>query len=200
MKLVLASGNPGKLREIGEILADLDIELLSQSDFGIDSPPETATSFVGNALLKARHAAALSGLPAVADDSGLVVDALDGRPGIYSARFAGEGASDDDNLQRLFDELEGVAEEHRGAGFQCAAVLVYPHEAHAPLIAECTWRGRILEHRQGSGGFGYDPVFFDPVVGNTGAAMTASEKNAVSHRGRAFRELKDMMRKELRPR
>ena len=198
MKLVLASGNPGKLREIAEIFADLNAEILPQSAFGIESPAETGTSFAENALLKARHAAALSGLAALADDSGIVVDALDGRPGIYSARFAGEGASDDANLDKLLRELGGVADAERGAGFHCAAVAVFPHDDPQPIVAEGVWRGRILQQRQGASGFGYDPVFYDPLAGKTGAEMTAAEKNALSHRGKAFRQLKDKLREILK--
>jgi XTP/dITP diphosphohydrolase len=197
MKLVLASGNPGKLREIVAMFAELDIEIASQSAFGIESPAETGTSFVDNALLKARHAAALSGLAALADDSGIVVDALDGRPGIYSARFAGEGASDAANLDKLLLELAEVADGERGAGFHCAAVLVFPQDNPPPIVAEAVWRGRILRQRRGTGGFGYDPVFFDPLAGKTGAEMTAAEKNAVSHRGRAFRQLQARLRELL---
>jgi XTP/dITP diphosphohydrolase len=197
MKLVLASGNPGKVREIADIFADLDIEVLPQSGFGIETPPETGVTFVDNALLKARHAAAISGLPALADDSGLAVDALDGRPGIFSARYAGEDANDDANLDKLLRELEGVSRDQRGAGFHCAAVLVFPQDSAEAMIAEAVWRGRILKRRMGGGGFGYDPVFFDPAIGKTGAEMHAEEKNAVSHRGKAFRQLKEMLRETL---
>ena len=189
--IVLATGNPGKVREIREIFADLDVDIVPQSDFDLVSPKETGTTFVENALLKARYAARLTGLPAMADDSGIAVDALDGGPGVYSARFAGEGASDDDNLERLLQALEDVPDDRRGGGFHCAAVLAFPGDEPAPLIAEAVWRGTILRARRGSGGFGYDPVFLDPASGKTGAELSPAGKNAVSHRGRAFRALHD---------
>jgi len=192
MKFVLASGNPGKVREIAEIFADLGVEVVPQSKFAIESPPETGTTFVENALLKAHFAASISGLPALADDSGIMVDALDGRPGVYSARYAGDGASDEHNVDKLLHELDTVVEAERGAGFHCAAVLVWPQKE--PLISEAVWRGQILTRRQGAGGFGYDPVFFDASIGKTGAQMSPKEKNSVSHRGKAFRQLKALIR------
>lgn len=191
--IVFASGNPGKIREIAGIFADLDITVIPQQEFGIESPEETGTTFLDNALLKARYAASRSGLPAMADDSGIMVDALAGRPGVRSARYAGARASDTENVDKLLAELAGVPEQQRGGGFHCAAVLVDPDPEVAPLIAEAVWRGRILQQRRGAGGFGYDPVFLDPAVGKTGAQMTQEEKNAVSHRGRAFRELKHLL-------
>jgi XTP/dITP diphosphohydrolase len=192
MKFVLASGNPGKVREIAEIFADLSVEVVPQSEFAIESPPETGKTFVENALLKARFAASISGLPALADDSGIMVDALDGRPGVYSARYAGDGASDEQNVDKLLHELDTVAKADRGAGFHCAAVLVWPQKE--TLISEAVWRGRILTSRQGAGGFGYDPVFFDATMDKTGAQMSLKEKTSVSHRGNAFRQLKDLIR------
>jgi len=196
-KIVLASGNPGKLRELACLFADLDIEIIPQQSLGIDSPEETGTTFVDNALLKARYAAARSSLPAMADDSGIEVDALAGRPGVWSARYAGEGATDEENVDKLLAELSGVPEEKRGGGFHCAAVLVEPDINVAPLIAEACWRGQILRRRLGAGGFGYDPVFLDPGSGKTGAQMTREEKNRVSHRGKAFRELRKLLRQRL---
>jgi XTP/dITP diphosphohydrolase len=193
-KFVLATGNPGKIREIAQIFADLDIEIVPQTRFGIESPHETGITFVDNALLKARYAASHCELPALADDSGIVVDALDGRPGVRSARYAGEHASDDENLDRLLRELEDVPDARRGAGFHCAAVLAFPGDVPQPLIVEAVWRGRILRQRRGNGGFGYDPVFLDPARQRTGAEMSREEKNTVSHRGRAFRELRDRIR------
>jgi len=192
-KIVLASGNAGKLREITEIFAGLGIEIIPQAELGIPSPEETGRTFIENALLKARFAANQADLPAMADDSGIVVDALDGRPGVYSARYAREGASDADNLDLLLQELANVAEEKRGAGFHCAAVIVYPQDSSAPIIAEAVWRGTILRARRGEGGFGYDPVFLDATAQKTGAEMTRDEKNAVSHRGKAFRELRGLL-------
>ena len=191
-RMVLATGNPGKVREIRKIFADLDVEIVPQSEFDIESPEETGSTFVENALLKARFAADKTGLPAMADDSGIAVDALDGRPGVYSARYAGEDASDDENLDLLLEELVGVPDERRGGGFHCAAVLAFPGDEHPPLIAEAVWRGTLLHARRGSGGFGYDPVFLDPGSGKTGAELSPDEKNAVSHRGRAFRALHEL--------
>jgi len=192
-RVVLASGNPGKIREIARILAELHIEVVAQSELDIESAEETGDTFVANALLKARFAAAQSGLPAIADDSGIVVDALDGRPGVRSARYAGDNASDDENLDRLLREMEGIPAERRGAAFHCAAVLAFPDDAHEPLVAEGIWRGTLLHERRGAGGFGYDPVFLDEASGRTGAEMSREEKNAVSHRGKAFRQLRDLL-------
>jgi XTP/dITP diphosphohydrolase len=196
-RIVLASGNPGKIREIAGLFAELDLEIVAQSAFGIESPEETGETFVENALLKARHAADVSGLPALADDSGIVVDALDGRPGVRSARYAGENASDEKNLDKLIEEMKDVPEDRRGAGFHCAAILAFPNDKQKPIIAEGVWRGMLLHERRGEGGFGYDPVFLDPVAGKTGAEMTREEKNGVSHRGQAFRQLKDLVRAML---
>lgn len=199
MKVVLASGNPGKLREIATIFAGIDIQLAPQAEFNIESPAETGATFVENALLKARFAAAATGLPAMADDSGIVVDALDGRPGVYSARYAGENAGDAANVDKLLEELDGIAEENRGAGFHCAAVLVFPDEKTEPAVTEAVWRGSILQQREGEGGFGYDPVFLDPGSGKTGAQMSREEKNRVSHRGQAFRQLRQILQDGLQP-
>lgn len=187
-KIVLASGNRGKLREITRILDDFDIEVLPQSDFGVSDADETGTTFVENALIKARHAVAATGLPAIADDSGICVDALDGRPGVYSARYAGLDADDAANNERLLAELEGVPEERRGAAFRCVACFVMP-DGSDPVIAEGEWRGRILDAPRGSGGFGYDPLFFVPELGRSSAQLTPEEKNARSHRGQALAEL-----------
>jgi len=196
-KLVLASGNAGKIREIAELFSDLNSEIAAQADFGIESPEETGQTFVENALLKARFAANESGLPAVADDSGIVVDALDGRPGVYSARYAGAEATDEQNVDLLLKELADVPDGERGGGFHCAAVLAFPHDEFAPVIAEGVWRGTILRRRMGEGGFGYDPVFLDGDAQKTGAQMTRDEKNAVSHRGKAFRQLKRLIGERL---
>jgi len=189
-KIVLASGNAGKIREIADLFSDLNFTIVAQADLGVDSPEETGQTFVENALIKARYAAHRSGIPAMADDSGIVVDALGGRPGIRSARYAGEDASDEQNLDRLLEEMADVADDNRSGGFHCAAVLAFPDDEHEPVIAEAVWRGRILRQRVGDGGFGYDPVFLDEGANKTGAQMSREEKNAVSHRGRAFRELK----------
>jgi XTP/dITP diphosphohydrolase len=195
--IVFASGNPGKIREVAELFADLDITVVPQGELGIESPEETETTFAGNALIKARHAAALSGLPAMADDSGIAVDALGGRPGVWSARYAGAGASDADNVDKLLRELAEVADAERGAGFHCAAVLVDPAASSKPLVAEAVWRGTILRERVGEGGFGYDPVFLDAASGKTGAQMSRAEKNRVSHRGQAFAELRLLLQQHL---
>lgn len=187
-QVVVASGNPGKLVEIREVLPESDVELIAQSALGIGPAAETGETFIENALLKARHAAREAGLPAIADDSGLEVEALGGRPGVRSARYAGEGATDDDNVARLLADLEGVRGTERQARFRCVAVRV-DADGGDPLIAEGAWQGVILTERRGSGGFGYDPVFFDPLLGKSAAELPAEEKNRVSHRGKAFREL-----------
>ncbi|MDA0992392.1 MAG: RdgB/HAM1 family non-canonical purine NTP pyrophosphatase [Proteobacteria bacterium] len=197
-KVVLASGNAGKIREITDLFCDLGIEVVTMAQLGIDSPEETGETFVENALLKARHVATRTGLPAVADDSGIVVDALDGRPGVHSARYAGENASDEQNVQRLLDEMNNVPDEDRGGGFHCAAVLAFPDNEIEPLVAEAVWRGRILRQRSGHGGFGYDPVFLDVSANKTGAEMSRDEKNVISHRGQAFRQLKRLVRERCR--
>lgn len=198
-KIVFASDNPGKIREVADIFADLDIAVVPQEEFAIEAAAETGTTFADNALIKARHAAAQSGLPAMADDSGIAVDALGGRPGVRSARYAGEDATDEQNVDKLLAELAKVPDEARTAGFHCAAVLVFPDSDSAPLAVEAVWRGNILRERQGNGGFGYDPVFLDPAAGKTGAQMTREEKNRVSHRGKAFRELKNLLQQRQSP-
>lgn len=188
-QIVLASGNRGKIREIADIFSTLDVTITAQSDFGIESAEETGKTFVENALLKARHAAEKSGLPVLADDSGIAVDALGGRPGVFSARYAGANATDEQNLDRLLSEMADIPEDKRGAGFHCAAVLLFPENPTAPIVVEAVWRGAILRQRRGAGGFGYDPIFLDIATGKTGAEMTSDEKSRVSHRGKAFRKL-----------
>jgi XTP/dITP diphosphohydrolase len=192
-KLVFASSNPGKIREVSEIFRDSNISVIPQGEYGIESPEETGSTFADNALIKARHAASSSGLPAMADDSGIAVDALDGRPGVRSARYAGEAATDAQNVDKLLEEMADVPDGQRGAGFHCAAVLVFPDSQAAPLSVEAVWRGSILRERRGEGGFGYDPVFLDPASGKTGAQMSREEKNRVSHRGKAFRQLRELL-------
>lgn len=198
-KIVIASGNAGKLREIETLLGDLGVSVLAQSALGVQPAEETGLSFVDNALQKARHAATLTGLPAIADDSGLVVAALGGRPGIYSARYAGPAASDEDNVDKLLRELEALAgsdgdghndtEGSRDAYFHCAAVFVRDADDPAPIVVEASWHGSISRRRSGTGGFGYDPVFFDPDAGCNSAEMSDDEKNRRSHRGQAMRQL-----------
>lgn len=188
----MASGNPGKTAEISALLAHLDVRVVPQSEFGVSAADESGATFADNAVIKAKHAAAATGLPAIADDSGLCVDVLDGRPGVRSARYAGEDASDDSNIDKLLAELDGVREHDRNAEFQCVACFVYSEDAE-PLLANGRWRGRILKARSGNGGFGYDPVFFDPELGKSAAKLSADEKNASSHRGKALRALADLL-------
>jgi XTP/dITP diphosphohydrolase len=194
MKAVLASSNAGKLRELAAILAPLGYELVTQSSLGIDTPPETGLTFAENALLKARHAARLSGLPALADDSGIEVDALGGRPGVYSARYAGEGATDLANLQKMLEELRDVPAERRAARYQCVIAFARSADDPAPLIAQGSWEGRVLTAPRGTGGFGYDPIFQPAGLEVTAAELSAEEKNARSHRGEALRALARLLR------
>jgi XTP/dITP diphosphohydrolase len=195
-RLLLATGNPGKLRELRAILAGVPMELVGLADVGDGAPPEveeTGATFLDNARIKARAYAAWSGLAAVADDSGLEVDALGGAPGVRSARYAGEGASDQANLDKLLQELAGVPPQRRRARFRCAAVLTDPPglvPEWREWRAEATWEGRILEAPKGSGGFGYDPVFLPEGWDRTSAEVDAATKDAASHRGRAFRALR----------
>jgi XTP/dITP diphosphohydrolase len=184
----MASGNRGKLREIARILMDLNFTVVPQSDFNVSDADETGDTFVANALIKARHAAAATGLPAIADDSGLAVDALQGRPGVFSARYAGPDANDAKNIDKLLRELAQVEDAHRGATFHCVACFVMPDSDDA-VIAEGSWRGSIAQQRIGEGGFGYDPVFIDSELGVTAAQLSAEEKNQRSHRGKALAEL-----------
>ncbi len=188
-RIVLASGNAGKAREISQMLANHRIEVLPQSAFNVIEVEETGLTFVENALLKARNAAAHSGLPAIADDSGLEVDALHGAPGIYSARYAGNDASDNDNLAKLLAALADVATAQRTARFQC--LMVYMEHAHdpTPIICQGTWEGRILFEPRGTQGFGYDPVFFVRTHNCSAAELPAAVKNNLSHRGQALRQL-----------
>ena len=188
-RIVLASNNPGKVREIAQLLADRRIQVIPQSEFGVPDIEETGLTFVENAILKARNAAQHSGLPAIADDSGLEVDALDGAPGIRSARYAGPGASDRDNNEKLLEALREVPEEARGARFQCLLVYLRHPADPTPLICQGTWEGRILFQPRGRQGFGYDPLFFVPDQNCTSAELPPEVKNRLSHRGRALREL-----------
>jgi XTP/dITP diphosphohydrolase len=188
-KILLASSNPGKLREIAAILAEHDMEIVPQSSCGIGDADETGLTFVENAILKARHASRLSGLPALADDSGLEVDALGGAPGVFSARYAGEGASDADNNAKLLKALHGVPPEDRTARFRCVMVYLRHEFDPSPIIAQGVWEGLILDEPRGDGGFGYDPYFFVPGAGRGSAELPAEEKNRLSHRGQALRDL-----------
>ncbi|ADV26391.1 non-canonical purine NTP pyrophosphatase, rdgB/HAM1 family [Pseudoxanthomonas suwonensis 11-1] len=190
MKLVLASSNRGKLDELRHLLAGSGIELVAQSDLGVEDAEETGLTFIENALIKARHASRVTGLPALADDSGLCVDALGGAPGLYSARYAGEPADPQRNIDKLLTELEGVDDDRRGAHFQCVLVVLRHAEDPQPLLVEGQWRGRIIHERRGAGGHGYDPVFLDPEHGQTAAEMPMELKNLISHRGKALERLR----------
>lgn len=187
--IVLASNNPGKVREVNALLTGQRITVVPQSEYGVPEAEETGLSFVENAILKARHAALLTGLPAIADDSGIEVDALNGAPGIYSARFAGKGVGDRANLEKLLADLYDVPEELRGARFQCLMVYMRHANDPTPLICQGTWEGRILFAPRGSQGFGYDPVFFVPTHNCSSAELPPEVKNALSHRGQALRKL-----------
>ena len=187
--IVLASSNKGKVREINQLLAGTGLQVQPQSEFGVVDAEETGLTFVENAILKARNAARHTGLPAIADDSGLEVDALAGAPGIYSARFAGEGASDQANLEKLLLELEAVPAAQRTARFQCLMVFMRHAGDPTPLICQGTWEGRILLEPRGDNGFGYDPVFHVPTHDCSSAELPAEIKNSLSHRGQALRQL-----------
>jgi XTP/dITP diphosphohydrolase len=190
MQLVLASGNPGKVDELRDLLQGTALELCAQSQFGVVDVEETATTFVENALLKARHAARATGLPAMADDSGLCVDALGGAPGLYSARYGGVRGDAGRNIARLLDAMRDVPATDRAARFYCVIVVLRSADDPQPLIAEGEWHGRILEAPRGASGFGYDPVFFDPAHDCSAAELDPSLKNRISHRGRALAALK----------
>jgi XTP/dITP diphosphohydrolase len=189
MRIVVASGNRGKLAEFERLLAPLGLHCVPQADFDIGDVEETASTFVENALLKARHAARISGLPALADDSGLCVDALGGAPGLYSARYAGVGASAGANIAKLLDALRGQPDTGRGAHFHASIVLLRHADDPRPVIAEGSWHGRILDAPRGAAGFGYDPVFLDPDSGLSAAELDPAIKARVSHRGRAVEAL-----------
>jgi len=191
--LVLASGNAGKLRELGAMLAPLGWKVAPQSDWDVPEAVEDGLSFIENALIKARHASMHTGLPALADDSGLVVDALRGAPGIFSARYAGKGAGDEANNRKLLRELEGVPESRRGAHFYCAMALVRHENDPAPLLATGSWDGVIALSPSGTGGFGYDPLFRVPGMNCTSAQLQPDEKNRLSHRGKALARMKELM-------
>ncbi len=186
MKLVLASSNVGKLAELRDLLGDLDLQLHAQSEFGVSDADETGRTFVENAILKARHAARATGLPALGDDSGLCVDALNGAPGLYSARYAGTHGDMPANIAKLLHALRDTPAPARTARFVCVLALLRHADDPQPLIAEGVWEGRILDAPRGSGGFGYDPVFFDPERGMGAAELDAAVKNRTSHRGRAL--------------
>ena len=195
-KIVLATSNHGKLAEMQPILADTGLALVAQSELGVDDAIEDGRTFIENALIKARHAAAITGLPALADDSGLIVDALHGAPGLISARYAGAHGDAAGNIAKLLGELSGVPERQRSARFYSLIVLLRHADDPQPLIAEGFWEGRILDAPRGKEGFGYDPVFFDPALGLGAAELAADIKNRVSHRGRALAVLRERLRQQ----
>lgn len=188
-KIVLASNNKGKVREFGEMLSPLKMEVVPQANFNIEDADETGLTFVENAIIKARHASAIAKLPAIADDSGLEVDFLNGAPGIYSARYSGEGATDQKNLLKLLEALKNVPEEKRTARFQCVLVYMRHAENPTPLIFQGTWEGIISTEPYGENGFGYDPVFHVPTHQCSSAELSAEVKNSLSHRGQALKKL-----------
>jgi len=190
MRLVLASSNAGKLAELRDLLGDTGIELVAQTDLGVEDIEETGSTFVENALLKARHASAVTGLPALADDSGICVDALGGAPGLYSARYAGRHGDAQANIDKLLGALHGLPDEQRGAHFYAVIVLLRHAGDPRPIIAEGVWNGRILHARQGERGFGYQPVFFDTEYGVSAGQIEDELKNRVSHRARALAALR----------
>ena len=188
-KIVLASNNKGKVREFGDMLSSLNMEVIPQATFNIEDADETGLTFVENAIIKARHASAIAGLPAIADDSGLEVDALKGAPGIYSARYSGEGATDEKNLLKLLEALKDVPEEKRTARFQCVLVYMRHAEDPTPLICQGTWEGIISTEAHGENGFGYDPIFYVPTHNCSSAQLSADVKNTLSHRAQALNTL-----------
>lgn len=197
MRVVLATANRGKLRELQALLASLGVDVIPQSDLGIEPVEETGATFTENALIKARHAARHARMPALADDSGLEVQSLNGRPGVHSARYAGVGASDLDNIHQVLGELGTRPPELRGARFRCVLVLVRYAEDPAPLVCEGTWRGRIGFEPAGDGGFGYDPVFLVEGTCLTAAQLPPERKNTLSHHAQALRRLGEALRAQL---
>ena len=198
-RVVLASGNPGKLRQFSELLAGSGLTVLTQSDFGIEPPAETGATFLENALIKARNACIRSALPAIADDSGIEVDALGGRPGLHSARYAGENASDEVNLRKLLTELCGVPAGRRGARYRGVIVFIEHAGDTSPIVGEGVWEGAIAEVPRGSGGFGYDPIFLPRDAPGTAAELGVERRNELSHRGQASRAFLEQWRARMRP-
>ncbi|KOY62467.1 nucleoside-triphosphate diphosphatase [Photorhabdus heterorhabditis] len=193
-KVVLATGNPGKVRELAQLLADFGLDIVAQTELNVDSAEETGLTFIENAILKARHAAQVTGLPAIADDSGLSVDILSGAPGIYSARYAGENATDQQNLEKLLDTMKDIPDDQRQAQFNCVLVYIRHAEDPTPLVFHGRWPGVIAHKPAGNGGFGYDPIFYVLELGCTAAELTGEQKNAVSHRGQALKMMLDTLR------
>ena len=191
-KVVLASGNAGKLREFFRILGDAGFDIVPQSDYDVIDVPETGLTFVENAIIKARNASQHTGLPALADDSGIEVDALNGRPGIYSARYSGEG--DDANNQKLLEEMADIPNDKRTARFRCCIVYMRHAEDPSPLIADASWEGTIMHELSGANGFGYDPLFFVSTHNTSSAELSPDEKNVISHRGKALEKILVLMK------
>jgi len=194
---VLATGNLGKVKEMSELLNSFSIEVLPQNHFNVSDVPETGTTFVENAIIKARHAAKITGLPAIADDSGLEVDFISGKPGIYSARFAGDNASDQDNIDLLLSKLENIEKSQRTARFQCVLVYMRHHLDPTPIICQGSWEGEILTAQQGKNGFGYDPIFWIESEQCASAELTKSRKSELSHRGKALKILVEKLQAQL---
>jgi XTP/dITP diphosphohydrolase len=192
-ELVLASNNAGKLEEFRDLFAAWNLDVRAQAEYGVADADETGLTFIENAILKARHASRATGRPALADDSGLCVDALGGAPGLYSARYAGGHGNADANIDKLLAALDDVEDARRTAHFVCALALLRHAEDPRPVVVEGTWHGRILRERRGSGGHGYDPLFLDPVHGQTAAEMPLAEKNRISHRGQALALLRERL-------
>lgn len=188
-KLVLATGNQGKVKEMASLLADFGFDVVAQSDYNVSSVAETGTTFIENAIIKARHAAKETGQPAIADDSGLEVDFLKGAPGIYSARFAGEDASDQDNINLLLQQMEGVPAEQRTARFHCVLVMMRHENDPTPLVCHGSWEGSILTECHGENGFGYDPIFWVEEDQCSSAELAPARKKQLSHRGKALAQL-----------
>ena len=188
-RIVLASNNKKKVAELNDMLLGLNFKVMPQSDFLVESVPETGSTFVENAIIKARHAARITGLPALADDSGLEVDALHGAPGVYSARFAGDDASDEDNLNKLLDELNGIPPIMRSARYWCVLAFMRHADDPTPILCQASWEGQIITEPKGENGFGYDPIFFVPDTGCTAAQLPPLIKNQSSHRAKALKEM-----------
>ena len=191
MKIFLATKNPGKISEFKEILSELHVDLLTCNDLEIPDVEETGTTFVENAILKAKSASETTKLPSIADDSGIEVDFLNGRPGVWSARYAGSDATNEENNLKLVSELQGTADNERGACYRCVIVFMRFHNDPFPFIAQDSWRGSILEYQRGSNGFGYDPIFYSPNKGMTAAELDSREKHKISHRGKALKKFND---------
>lgn len=192
-RLVIASNNKGKIAELTDLLRPLGLTPVAQGELGVGEAEEPAVTFVENAILKARHAARITGLPALADDSGLAVDVLGGEPGVRSARYAGESASDEDNVRALLDAMAGIPEQQRTAQFHCVLVFLRHADDPTPVICHGRWPGHILEQPRGEGGFGYDPVFLVPETGTSAAELSREDKGRISHRGRALAQLLDQL-------